>query len=126
MVKTTNKVTASKITNKKQSNKNRKKDNNNNNNKNNNTTSIITKTESETKLKVKSSKNKIDNSTRPLELPQPSVLLQLPLTGDDVQNLFWVLPYSTNSKLKISVHWPGIIVDIKDTIDKNLVVPKKT
>jgi len=102
MVKTTNKVTASKTTNKKQLNKNRKKDNsnnNNNNNKNNNTTSIIAKTESETKLKAKSSKDKIDNSIRPLELPQPSVLLQLPLTGDDIQNLFWVLPYSTNSKV---------------------------
>jgi len=45
-------------------------------------------------------KDLTNNPNKPLELPQPSALLQIPLTGD-AQNLFWVLPYSTDNKVII-------------------------
>ncbi|KAL6600041.1 hypothetical protein LY90DRAFT_648686 [Neocallimastix californiae] len=70
-------------------------------------------------------KDLTNNPNKPLELPQPSALLQIPLTGD-AQNLFWVLPYSTDNKLKINVHWPGITVNIDTDIqDSTIIIPKK-
>jgi len=83
MVKTVNKVTLSKTSNKKKPIK--EKDN------------VKIKTPTKAKNKIKT-KDKNDNPNAPLELPPPSIMLQIPLTGD-VQNLFWVLPYSTNNKV---------------------------
>ncbi|ORX77756.1 hypothetical protein BCR32DRAFT_270432 [Anaeromyces robustus] len=142
MVKTLDKVPLSKTISKKKINKNKnkiktedkekyKEKNNNKNNKNKkdndniaNTSKPITKIKNETSIKNGKKKDKIINSpNKPLDLPQPSALLQIPLTGN-VENLFWVLPYSTNNKLKITVHWPGIIIDTNDILDKS-IIPKK-
>ncbi|ORX56096.1 hypothetical protein BCR36DRAFT_410129, partial [Piromyces finnis] len=76
------------------------------------------------KIPKTKTKDKNDYLNIPLKLPQPSILLQLPLTGD-VHNLFWVLPYSNTNKLKITVHWPGVIVDEIDLMNRNIAIPKK-
>eukprot|EP00833_Pecoramyces_ruminatium_P005051 jgi/Orpsp1_1/1179083/evm.model.c7180000067857.1 len=63
--------------------------------KKNNKNDRIPSSRSKNKSKIK---DLTKNTNRPLlELPQPSLLLQIPLTGN-AQNLFWVLPHSSNNK----------------------------